>query len=379
MKIKNLLQRAGVCLVVCVLIILNAACSENKSRLSGKASTGNSWRTDGSVWPALAMLQTGDNALWFEFGADGPALIESPSSATLSPYLPWPHARFVTGIQFWNNFIVMAVNRDGFLVFGKGRNSGEAVLYRIANSRLWDPYTAESFFLWEGKPAVLLYRNDFFLEPSAPKLGNQVFVLDAASPVPLSVSISALDNFPPPWEAELAHQGVDGSWYFRMKEKGRPEAETAYFRSASLSEKGNTVSIGDWRNSSRPDTPENIPGYLAEVLGRAAEFGITGFSAVKTISSDFDGERTFALEEDEGMVLLFAYCEPLRAFVISPDGRGLYSIVKEGGVRPFSLPSLPEGFFYTGMALLENVVIASWEEQQEAGIGSAGFMVINVL
>ena len=66
---------------------------------------------------------------------------------------------------------------------------------------------------------------------------------------------------------------------------------------------------------------------------------------------------------------------------IFPDGRGLYTQrVNQGqpslpAVRPFSLPALSEDFVYTGIALLGDIILASWEEQQEAGIGAAGFMV----
>ena len=42
----------------------------------------------------------------------------------------------------------------------------------------------------------------------------------------------------------------------------------------------------------------------------------------------------------------------------------------------FTLPALDEGFVYTGVTMLENVLIASWEEQQDAGIGAAGFMLV---
>jgi len=41
-----------------------------------------------------------------------------------------------------------------------------------------------------------------------------------------------------------------------------------------------------------------------------------------------------------------------------------------------SLPSLPEGFFYTGIGFAGDSIFASWEEQEDFSIGSAGFVVI---
>jgi hypothetical protein len=78
--------------------------------------------------------------------------------------------------------------------------------------------------------------------------------------------------------------------------------------------------------------------------------------------------------------LLYAYCredDPL-ALAVFADGEG---IIRSGSVRdlrPFSLPPLPEGFVYTGIGVIKNTLAASWEEQQEAGIGAAGFLVVSI-
>ena len=306
-----------------VTLFLAAACTGKETRSGGSrprprvAPNAGIQREisafTGPVWPALAMLRTGENPLWFELGPGGPELIQSPDQASLIPYTPWPNARFVTGIQRWDGFLVMAINRDGFLVLGLGETTASAgnsddtaaaVLYRVTGNGLWDPYTAESFFIWKDKPAVLLYRNDFFIETSASSLRPQVYFLDRSSAAPLGVSIPALEHFPSdgPWEAEVVRRGADGLWYYRMREKGKDQNETAYFRTRNLAEKGESISADEWWKSNLPENPENIPSS--------------------------------------------------------------------------SLPPLPEGFVYTGVALLGGILLASWEEQQEAGIGAAGFMVI---
>jgi hypothetical protein len=40
------------------------------------------------------------------------------------------------------------------------------------------------------------------------------------------------------------------------------------------------------------------------------------------------------------------------------------------------LPSLPEGFFYTGLGRVGDSLFASWEEQEDFNIGAAGFVII---
>jgi hypothetical protein len=58
----------------------------------------------------------------------------------------------------------------------------------------------------------------------------------------------------------------------------------------------------------------------------------------------------------------------------SANGRGFG--IKDDVYFSFALPALPVGFVYTGVGLVGNVLIASWEEQEEFAIGAAGIMVI---
>jgi len=335
---------------------------------------------ESAAWPAVALLRTGKNPIWFELAPDGPKHIASAAAAELSPYTPWPHARYITGMLLWDGFLVMAVNGDGFLVLGPSENA-DLALYRASHS-LWKPYTAESFFLWDDKPAVLLYRNNFFSGPAVPPVFPQIYVLDKSSPVPLGVSVPAFESFPEGgfWEAELARIASDGFWYYRMKEKGGEQNETAYFRTASLSEAGEAITVNEWRNSGDPEWPRNVSLHLTYILDRAPELVPGRISAVRVLSPDFDRPRLFSsARSGESLVILHSYSretpEPL-ALVILGDGRGFISEGKEPEVKPFSLPALPDGFVYTGIALVENAVVASWEEQREAGIGAAGFMVM---
>jgi len=346
-------------------------------------------------WPALARLRAGENPIWFEFGQGGPYLIESAAAASLTPYVPWPHARYVTAMAMWNGFLVMAVNRDGFLVFGQAggaypSEAEELLLCRSAAGSLWDPYTTESFFIWEGRPAVLLYRNDFFGELTAQTPNPRVYALDLSSPVPVGAYVPALEIFPSggSWETELLRRGPDGLWYYRMKEKGRDRPATAYFRTKDLNVEGERISFGEWMKSDpqspfavRGGAPENTPINLALALGASGYLNGTS-GLIKAVSPDFEGQRFFTAGVSaiaENTTLLYAYCqnapEPL-ALAILPGGSGFMSTGDGRETVSFSLSALPEGFVYTGVAVLGNALVAAWEEQQEAGVGAAGFMVM---
>ncbi|MDR2371435.1 MAG: hypothetical protein LBD71_08140, partial [Treponema sp.] len=117
--------------------------------------------------PPFALLETGENPLWFELSPEGPRVIDAPGNASLAPFVPWTTARHITGMLPGKaGGLVMAVNRGGFLLAGTYGAAGARVpeltaLHRV-EAPYWNDYTAVSFFLLNEKPAVLLSRDDFF-------------------------------------------------------------------------------------------------------------------------------------------------------------------------------------------------------------------------
>jgi hypothetical protein len=263
----------------------------------------------GFPWQALAFLKTGENPLWFELGEDGPRLIPSPSDASLVPYVPWPLSRHIAGVLAWEDRLVLAVNRDGFLVVDPA-SEGEGVLYRSADPE-WDPYSIASFFIYETNPAVLLYRDNFFSEPEAPPLTRPVMILGKDSPFPVAAGVLAPDILPAGegWEINALNRGPDGFWYYRLKGTGKKEPETVYLRAGDLSLPGERISAAGFRNSFLPENAEKAPPFADAFL---------------------------------------------------------------------DLPPLPEGFAYTGAGLAGDILIASWEEQEDSAVGAAGFMAVQV-
>jgi hypothetical protein len=142
--------------------------------------------------------------------------------------------------------------------------------------------------------------------------------------------------------------------------------------------------MGLWQNSLLPETLKNAPPLLAGVLDRAAGLPERPGSAVAAvISAEFPGARAFSLPskgggEGETLMVLSGYYreKPGLALVMFPEGRVLAAAA---GQEPpaFALPALPQGFVYTGIGLAGEVLAASWEEQQDSAVGSAGFMVLN--
>lgn len=402
-------MKAKLIIFLFAALALFASCQAQEAVFQPEAVTAASY-----AWHTMAFLETGENPIWFELSEAGPVQIGSPASASLTPFTPWPHSRHITGIMLWEGFLVMAVNTDGFLVLGPAIPSGitaasvaasaatnavgtfgqqtprltQTALRRVAapEYEYWTPYTIGSFFLWRDQPAVLLYRNDFFtsLYPESPRL--PVFALDKSISVPIGVEVPALKYFPPGinWEPETLWRGHSGYWYFRMREKGAFLNRTAYFRSRDLERgEGGRISQGHWRDSDLPESPCAMPPMLATAL----DLDLNGVSAaylletsgaasfvLRAISTGFEGVRSFRLTASaEQTTRLYGFCREDKAVVITNDGRGLYS--HDSNSRQFSLPALPSGFVYTGIAALGDIILATWEEQQGAGIAAAGFMV----
>ncbi|MCL2602388.1 MAG: hypothetical protein FWD91_06205, partial [Treponema sp.] len=270
----NYVLRIVTC-AVCALI-LPAACSKGQSLLPPTAAPIIARETSADTstaaipaWDALALLQTGENPLWFELSPGGPLLIDSPGTASLAPFAPWPAARHITDILRHGDWLVMAVNLDGFLVVSLATDAGggggngnaprtQATLYRISGGELWARYTVGSVFTWREQTAALLYRNDFFTElyPTPPR--PQVFVLDERSAAPVGAEVPAFaahGEHGEQWEAELVRRSDGGLWYYRLREKGG-QNRSAYFRTASLEMHGEQISFDQWRTSDIHATAE---------------------------------------------------------------------------------------------------------------------------
>ncbi|MDR2797606.1 MAG: hypothetical protein LBB80_04620, partial [Treponema sp.] len=196
----------------------------------------------------VARIKSGNNPLWFELGPEGsspegPIWIPSPAEASLKPFTPWPLAKFITGMVIQDDRLTMAVNREGFLILlpEQDRSIG---LYRIADVLYWGNYTVGSLFVFDGTPAVLLYRDDFFVEPTATPPDPQVFVPVKGSTQPVGRSVPAFGAFLPSdgWEVESLRQGQDGYWYYRGVQRSVAQLQSVYMRSSDLTLPGEAVS-----------------------------------------------------------------------------------------------------------------------------------------
>ena len=253
----------------------------------------------------LAILQTGEQPLWFQLTENGPVHIESIEDAVFSAALvPWPLALHIRFSHEKDDDLTMAINRDGFLKLAPySADVAGLALYRFAGGNFWRQYTVGGFVFYDDKPAALLYLDDRFLDSSAPLPQPRTWTFNMESNTPFPLNIPALQPFSAEegWDVNTLRLGPDGFWYYRAaKRSGSPQIRM--LRTADLSQAGETVSLGIFQNSapresefSHPSLPPLPKGFFYTGIGRAGDslfasweeqedfnIGAAGFVVVKS-------------------------------------------------------------------------------------------------
>jgi len=334
----------------------------------------------------LAVLQAGKYPLWFQFADSGPVLIETIEDACFSSaFIPWSLARHVSFILARDDEIIMAVNRDGFLCLspwqgaplqgGKQGNDGIG-LYRFSGGEYWQRYTTGAFFLSgeDRKPLALLYRDDMFIDSDQPVPSARLWTINSQAASPYTMAMPLLDAFPPEegWNIDSLRRGSDANWYFRASRKTEARPEILMLRAGDFVMHGEQVSLGAFQNSAMPEPVSSAPDGLREMLGLV--FSESGYNAATVVSPEFQYARFFAVDLESGAIA--GFYSGAFFLAISENGKAFYIEKGDPSTRRFSLPSLPEGFVYTGIGMIAGTVFASWEEQEDYSIGAAGFMVV---
>jgi hypothetical protein len=268
-----------------------------------------------------------------------------------------------------------------------GTKDAGIALYRIETGDYWQHYSVESLFFFDDTPAAMIYRNDYFIDNGLPPPSPRVWGLRTGAGMG-ELKIPAFEELPPEegWDLEDLQEGPDERWYYRAVKKGGINRGAEYFRTTSLSHAGEPSSQGALQNASQPCTPEQAPALLRQVLEAGNLAGIAG-----VVSPEFPSLRYYAAPSAmknirEDLQIYPGYYHNSTAFVISPAGQGF--IGRSGGapedapiIQGFTLPPLPQGFVYTGVAFLtletpsDTAVLGTWEEQDGWNVGAAGFVL----
>jgi len=270
------------CLMVCVLCIASCSRASDKNlfeRIIPNTRPAARTRARPAARP-VAILQTGEQPLWFQLTEGGPVLLETIEDAVFSAALvPWPLALHVRFFHEKGGELIMAINRDGFMKLTPGGGKTEGIaMYRFSHD-FWRQYTVGGFVFYDDKPAALLYLDDRFLVSSAPSPNMRTWTFNMDSSMPFPLEIPALEFFPfeEGWSVDTLRLGYNGHWYYRVR-RGGSLPEIRMLRTDDLSRTGEEISVEDFFNSaprktetlyvSLPPLPE---GFFYTGTGRVGD------------------------------------------------------------------------------------------------------------
>ena len=229
-----------------------------------------------------ALLQTGEYPLWFQLTENGPLHIESIDYLYFSPaFAPWPYALYIRFLHERTEGLVMTINRDGFLKIAPNNEAASGLaLYHFPGGEFWRYYTVGGFIFNNNEPAAVLYMDSRFINTDIqqPRLRTWSFNMNSNTPFP--VQIPALERFPAEedWSVDTLHLGNDGLMYYRAARRSGTSPSVRMFRTASLLQAGEEISITVFINSfSRqtdvfdPSLPPLPKGFVYTSMGTVGD------------------------------------------------------------------------------------------------------------
>ncbi len=292
--------------------------------------------------------------------------------------------------------IVGAVNREGFLILQGEAKAGDTGPLRgtwVNDRDLWSHYSVGTVFSYKGNPSVFLYRDHFFTDPQGAILQAPVRSLVSTEPEVTTLDLAFFNGLGASgnWEADSLVAGSDGRWFLRAGKMTKNALERRFLVSPSLDRPGTETNQGAFRDAQLPCPLSQAPEVLQlaivsayDVVGpnRRAVATVVGesYSAGRSFFADPQSNASGSLgTATENILQLWGVVDKNVSLLLFPDGLCVKAETKgkdRDSAERFNLPSLPQNFVYTGIALVGERIIATWEEQDSWAVGSAGFVVI---
>ncbi|MDR0452160.1 MAG: hypothetical protein LBH15_03880 [Treponema sp.] len=105
--------------------------------------------------------------------------------------------------------------------------------------------------MYQGSPAALLYRDDFFAENAVPAPQPRIWTPDTGSHRPVPLAVPALDALSPSegWDIDAMSRGDDGYWYFRAVRRSSSRPLIQFYRSKDLEAGAEAASQAEFQAS----------------------------------------------------------------------------------------------------------------------------------
>ena len=338
------------------------------------------------------------NHAWFCFYSGKVKQIEKISDSPVVPQKPYTEATRISSIRVApqiENQIQKAyavVNQIGFLTF-------EDDFFTLSeDSSLFSGKTAGNLVFYENTPLCGLYKNSFFNQSmkQSESLKSSEFLIQMNPETKIFYKVINSENLSNDFHSQVTDFLWDGN-VFSCALKNSSE-EQINFSYISFQPKENLLSITpstaakkillsentkeEFRKQKNLSNLENAPERLKELIksvNKKLNFEVTLYT------NQGHSPKTYVSKADSPALSATAVFSETYSALLFQDGT-MYlngflhnsSQINNGKTCGIKLPKLPLGYSYTGFAISDSVLYASWEQTNFINTGKSGFLKVNL-
>ena len=337
------------------------------------------------------------NHAWFCFYSGKVKQIEKISDSPVVPQKPYTEATRISSIrgapQIENQIqkAYAVVNQIGFLTF-------EDDFFTLSEDSLFSGKTAGNLVFYENTPLCGLYKNSFFNQSmkQSESLKSSEFLIQMNPETKIFYKIINSENLSNDFHSQVTDFLWDGN-VFSCALKNSSE-EQINFSYISFQPKENLLSITpstaakkillsentkeEFRKQKNLSNLENAPERLKELIksvNKKLNFEVTLYT------NQGHSPKTYVSKADSPALSATAVFSETYSALLFQDGT-MYlngflhnsSQINNGKTCGIKLPKLPSGYSYTGFAISDSVLYASWEQTNFINTGKSGFLKVNL-
>ncbi len=331
---------------------------------------------------------------WYQLADGAFQQIAAPGQPAV-PGLPWTVQARVSDLAALDGVLYLAVNGHGLASVEAPRKRGAPAGFRyFYDPSLFRCRTLTTLAPGAGSLTCHLYFNSLLNLAGAGELPVKGLSLLALRPLD-----GVYRRIRTPFEA--AHQGWEAVGFlplsgqeflleWKLAEPERTVFEYSRFDLASSAERPATRQ--EYREAWEPrpldsQLPADLEPLVRELLRREPAHGSEGAqtslflgvrSAAEPLLRRYAQSSPSGPEPADGLLTAFAFRDGQRRFLLDGDGLLLSARTGDasGGQPPARrLPALPSGFQYTGLFVLNGLLLAPWEQADFTTTGAAGVFI----
>jgi hypothetical protein len=322
---------------------------------------------------------------WYQLAGGDFQPVEAPGQPAV-PGLPWTVQARVSDLAALGGRLYLAINGHGLAAMEAGPRALEPRFRYFYDPLLFGYRTLTTLLPADGSLVCHLYFNSLLNLAGAGELPVKGLSLLALRPedgayrqIRMPFAASHRD-----WEAvgfaPLSAQEALLEW--KLSGAERTLFEYTRYNLSSATEQ--PASRQEYRQAWEPRPlegrlPAELEPLVRELLrgsgGQQLSLYLGVRSAAEPLFRRYAQRSPSAPEEGDRLLTAFAFLDGERRFLLGSEGLLLAERAGEPGPSVRRLPALPAGFQYTGLYVLNGLLLASWEQADFTATGAAGIFI----